>query len=287
MGCRSSESRLLDYVPKDSVAIIRVNWKTVRPDDNLKALFGTVDVEGQITRFGIESGSVSEILIFATGGSRGGLFFRGSFDRRKVTDHLNSDGWNETTDSGRKFYCKADDCASVPKDGVIIAGTRDGLVAALHAAENSREGIASVASFKKIRTAMPTDKSPIVGYLIAPDGTLEAADTALSLTAGAMSLFGLGEIGAILKKLNIAAGTGLTVDKGSTNDMYAVNFCVLMRDEQAAMVAAGALNAMKSLSSVVGTSNEKENLQSFNITRNEKVLSIKMEMPRAMLKPPH
>ncbi len=99
-----------------------------------------------------------------------------------------------------------------------------------------------------------------------------------------MSLFGLGGIGDILQKMNIAEGAGFTVAHDTTSQKYAVNLCVLMRDEKSALVAAGALNLMKSLSGMVKT-NDAANLQDFDFTRKEKVLSIKMEMPREALMP--
>ena len=168
---------------------------------------------------------------------------------------------------------------------VLVTGSREGVFAALQTGKTADKNIESAPSFRSIKEDISSGNSPIKGFLIAPEGTLEMADAALSVTAGAMSLFGFGEIGGILKKLNIASGAGFSVAHSSTKQKYAVDFCVMMRDEQAATIAAGALNVMKSLSSFVGTADDKENLRSFNITQRKKVLSIKMEMPREALMP--
>lgn len=285
-GCRRSETELLAFVPSDSTAILIVNWKTVKNDNDLKSLIKGDDFEGQMRRFGVESAAVNEVIVFGATNSRAGLLLRGAFDRRKVADRLKSDGWIEDSIDGRKIYSNANDYLSLPTDGVLIAGTREGVSAALQTGRSSRENIKSTSSFKKIKASTPIGTSPITAFLIAPEGTLDMADAALTLTAGATSLFGWGEIGGILKKLNVAAGAGFTIAHGSTSEKYAVNLCVLMRDEQAASLAAGTLNLMKNLSSAVANTGDRENLQGFNITRQEKVLSIKMEMPREALTQP-
>lgn len=285
-GCHRSENTLLDFIPADSAAILLVNWTSVKNDNGLRAMIKADGIESQLRRFGIESASVSEFAVFGAANSRAALLLHGSFDRRKVAEHLKSDGWSESTDDGRKIYTQGADFLSLPADGILAAGTREGVIAVLQSAKNSRENIQSVPSFKKIKTAMNGGKSPLTAFLIAPEGTLETADAALSLTAGAMSFFGWGELGGLLKKLNVASGAGFTVAHGSSSQKYAVNLCVLMRDEQAAMLAAGALNVMKNLSASVGNAVDKENLQTFSITRQEKAVSIKMEMPREALMPP-
>lgn len=287
-NCSQRDAGLLDFVPSDSTAILIADWSAVRNDNDLKSMVNGNKFEEQMRHFGIESGAVKEFTVFGAVNSqiKSALLLRGSFDRRKITEHLRSGGWNESSASGHKIYAIGNNYAALPASGVFIAGTREGVLAALHASENPRDSIQSAPSFKKIRTSMQKIKSPVAAFLIASEGTLETADAALSLTAGAMSLFGLGEIGAILKKLNVAGGAGFTVAHGSDSRQYAVNLCVLMRDEKTASLAAGTLNVMKNLSSMAATSSDAEKLRSFDISRQEKVISIKMEMPREMMQPP-
>jgi len=283
-SCSRRETGLLDSVPSDSTALLIVNWSSVKNDNDLKLLFTGNEFEAQTRRFGVESAEVSEFVVFSDNGTKAALLMRGKFDRREVVERLKSDGWSEESNDGTKIYASGDDYAALPQNGVLIAGTRRGVSAALQTAKNSSESIQNAVAFKKIKASMTGSKSPVTAFLIAPEGTLEMADAALSVTAGAMSLFGLGAIGDILQKMNIAEGAGFTVAHGSKSQKYAVNLCVLMRDEKSALVAAGALNMMKSLSGMVKT-NDAENLQDFDFTRKEKVLSIKMEMPREALMP--
>jgi hypothetical protein len=283
-NCSRRETGLLNSVPSDSTALLVVNWSSVRNDNELKSLFNGNEFEDQIQRFGVESAAVAEFAVFSDNGTKAGLLMRGNFDRRKVIEHLKADGWSEDSADETKIYVKGEDYAALQQNGVLVGGTRRGVSAALQTTKNSRESIRNAGAFKKIKASMTGNKSPISAFLIAPEGTLEAADAALSVTAGAMSLFGYGAIGDILQKLNVAEGVGFTLAHGSVSQKYAVNLCVLMRDEKSALVAAGALNMMKSLSGMVKTP-EAEELRDFDFARKEKVLSIKMEMPREALKP--
>lgn len=283
-NCSRHETSLLESVPSVSTAILIVNWGSVRNNNDLKSLFNGAEFEEQMRRFGIDSAVVNEWIAFSDNGTKAGLLTRGDFDRREVVAHLKSSGWTEDSADGTKIYANGEDYAALPRNGVLIVGTRRGVFTSLEIAKNPRESIQNAASFKKIKASMTGGKSPITGFLIAPEGTLEMADAALSVTAGAMSLFGLGGVGDILKKLNVASGTGFTVSRGSTSGKYAVNLCVLMRDEQSALIAAGALNMMKTLSGMAKT-RETEDLQDFDFTRQEKVLSIKMEMSHEALMP--
>ncbi|MFN0141499.1 MAG: hypothetical protein ACKVQW_15615 [Pyrinomonadaceae bacterium] len=285
-GCGRSETGLLTFVPSDSAAILIVNWTSVKKDSELRSIIKSVEFEAQMRRLGTESEAIDEVVAFGASSSRAALLMRGKFDRQKIINHLESTGWSESAHDGPKMYVNASDFVSLPTRGVIIGGPREGVLAALQTAKDSRENINSAAAFRNIKDEMPAGKSPIMGFLIAPDGTLEMADAALSVTAGAMSLFGIGEIGAILKKLNVASGAGFSIARGATSQKCAVNFCVVMRDEQTATIAAGALSVMKNLSTFVGNADDKENLRNFSVTRRKKVLSIKMEIPSEALMPP-
>jgi hypothetical protein len=285
-NCSRRETGLLDSVPSGSAAILIVNWSSVKNDNDLKLLINGNEFEEQLRHFNVESTEVNEFAVFSDTSAKVGLLVRGKFDRRQVAERLKSSGWNEDSVEGTKIYASGSDYAALPQSGVLIAGTREGVLAALQTARNSRLSVQNASSFKKIKASMSNGKSPVTAFLIAPEGTLEMADAALSVTASAMSLFDLGGIGDILKKMNIAGGAGFTISQGSTNQKYAVNLCILMRDEQSALVAAGALNMMKTLSAIAKT-NDAANLQNFDFTRQEKVLSIEMEMPSQALMPPN
>ena len=290
-GCGSDEVRLIELVPSSSNMVEIINWSAVRKDDGLKRIIGSEMFEKQIRRFGIDEAKVSELIVFSTirSETQGGLLFRGSFDGRKTLAALKAQGWNEDSIDGRKVYSSGKDFAFSPSEDVLAAGTRDSIAAIFRAMKDSKESLTTTAAFKKIRSALSKNKSPVAAYLLAPDGTVEAIDAGLSVAEGAMSLFDMGGIVGILKHLNFASGVGFTIARG-TNGKYSVNLSALMRDEKTAKIAAGSLSLLQGLSAMIpADSNDRENvgeLQDFNVTREENVLLLKMQMPeKALLSP--
>ena len=115
------------------------------------------------------------------------------------------------------------------------------------------------------------------------------ADAALTATSVALSLFNLGGIGQLLQAVNVARGFGFSLDQ-SAGEMYPVELCVLMRDEQSAVFVSGSLNALKTISELAATDNrDREQLRAIrqmSIVRKQEVLAVKMEIPGAALFPP-
>lgn len=284
------QTRLLELVPASSNMVVIINWAEVRNDDGLKRISRAEIYEEQIKRFGIDSQKVSELIVFGImgGSTQGGLLLRGSFDERKAIASLKSQGWSETTVEGHKVYVKGADYVASPAESVLVAGTLEGVTKTFQAAKDNRKSLSTSASFKKIKTSLSGSKSPITAVLLAPDGTIEAVDAALTVTGEVLSLFDMGQIGTILKMLNIASGAGFTMAHG-TNQKYAVNMSVLMRDEKTAKIAVGSLNILKSMSEAVSNNSKDretaEALQDFDFSREENVLLLKMQMPEKALLP--
>jgi len=289
-SCLGSKARLLELVPAESNMVVIINWATLRNDEGLKRVTKAEIYETQIKRFGIADEKVSDLVVFGIMGAnraQGGLLLRGSFDERMVLSKLKSQGWSETELEGRKVYVNGADYVYAPSESVLAAGTSEGLTAVFRASKNPGKSLANSPSYKKIKSSLAEGKSPFTAMLIAPDGTLEAVDAALSVTGEVLSFFDMGEIGAILKMLNIASGTGFTIAHGK-NEKYAVSLSVLMRDEQTAKIAVGSLNILKNMSGAISDKKDKEAaeaLQDFKFTREENVLLIKMQMPEKALLP--
>lgn len=287
-GCGGSKARLLELVPAESNMVVNLNWGSVRNDEGLKRAAKAEIYEAQIQRFGIASEKVSDLVVFGILGAnntQGGLLLRGTFDERLILSKLKSQGWNETEIEGRKVYVSGADYICAPSENVLAAGTSEGLAAIFRASKNPAKSLANSPSYKKIKNSLAEGKGPITAMLIAPDGTLEAVDAALSVTGKVLSFFDLGEIGTVLKMLNIASGAGFTIARGK-NEKYAVSLSVLMRDEQTAKIAVGSLNILKNASGMVSDKKDKqtaEALEDFKFTREENVLLIKMQMPEKAL----
>ena len=289
-SCGGSKTRLLELVPAESNLVVIIDWATVGKDAGLKRIIKAETYEAQIRRFGIDDDKVSDLIVFGIidgNATQGGLLLRGSFDERIILSKLKAQGWSESNIEGRKVYVNGADYIGSPAENILAVGTAEGIAAVFQASKNYGKSLANSPSFKKIKSSLSEGKSPITAVLIAPDGTLEAVDAAFAVTGEVLSVFDLGEIGTILKTFNIASGAGFTVAHGKS-EKYAVNLAVLMRDEKTAKIAVGALNLMKIFSGAVTdkkNTQAAENLQDFKFTREENVLSIKMQMPEKALLP--
>lgn len=290
-ACSRYESSLIDLVPSDSCAVLIVEWSTVRNENNLKRLFKGEKLEGVLERLGVDVSSVKSLVVFTAMNSRAkaGMLLRGSFDKQKQIASLKTRGWLDTSVDGHKVYVNGNDYAAMPQNNILFAGTRDAATAVFNALNNTRERFSSVSSYKTISAGVSRNE-PIKAFLVIPQGTLDMANAALEATSVALSLFDLGGIGALLKQINIASGFGLSLGH-SSNQMYPVEMCVLMRDEKAAAVVSGSLNLLRGFSAMASRSNRDEQaleaLHNMSITRVREVLAIKMTVPEAALLPPN
>jgi hypothetical protein len=247
--------------------------------------------ETLLRELSVASESVNTVVVFSAldGQTMSGLLLRGSFDSKEIAGKLKKSGWTENSLEGHKVYVKAADYVAMPSTKTLFAGTRNGAVAVSRAADNSKESIVASDTYKRINTAISTNHTPVKAFLLIPQGTLDMADAALSATSVALSLFNLGGIGQLLQAVNVARGFSFSVDQ-STGQMYPIELCVLMRDEQSAVFVSGSLNALKMVSELAATDNrDREQLRAIRqmrIVRQQEVLAVKMEIPGDALFPP-
>jgi hypothetical protein len=289
--CTTRESSLLRLVPVESCAIMSIEWSSIKDDSELKRVIKGDHFDALLRELGLDGESINTMVVFSAldNQAMSGLLFRGSLDSKKVTRELKKNGWTEDSVEGHKVYVKAADYIALPSSKTLFAGTRDGAVAVFRAADNSKESIVASDVYKKIDTAISTNRAPVKAFLLIPQGTLDMADAALTATSVALSLFNLGGIGQLLQAVNVARGFGFSLDQ-STGQMYPIELCVLMRDEQAAVFVSGSLNALKTVSELAATDNrDREQLRAMRqmrIVRKQEVLAIKMEVPGTALFPP-
>jgi hypothetical protein len=279
-------------VPQESCAILNIDWSSLHDDEDLRRLINAKAYEDLLSHLYVSSDSIKSVVVFSgiNGQAMSGLLLRGSFDRKEVIAELKSDGWSEHSLESDQVYVKAADYIAIPSNNTLIAGTREGVLAALRAKGDAKESIVTSPAYKKINAALFSGESkPVKAFLVIPQGTLDMADAALTATSFALSFFDLGGIGQLLKAVAVARGFAFTLDHG-TDDRYPVEVCVLMRDEEAAVFISGSLNAMKEISDLAVTDRRDQQalreIRKMKITRTGEVLAIRMEMPRSALFPP-
>jgi hypothetical protein len=289
--CTTRESSLFRLVPGESCAIMSIEWSLIRDDRELRRLIKADQFEALLRVLRVDSESVNSLVVFSAFDNQAmsGLLLRGSFDSKKIGGELKQSGWTQNSIEGHKVYVKAADYVAIPSSKTLFAGTREGALAVFRAVDSAKESIIASDAYKKINVAISTNRTPVKAFLLIPQGTLDMADAALTTTSVALSLFNLGGIGQLLQAVNVARGFGFSLDR-STGEMYPVELCVLMRDEQSAAFVNGSLNALKTISELAATDNrDRESLRAIrqmSIVRKQEVLAVKMEIPGAALFPP-
>lgn len=271
--------------------MMTIEWSAIRNDRELRRVISGNQFERLLRGLGIESDSVNTVAVFSAldGHTLSGLLLRGSFDTKEIAGALKNHGWSAESFDGHQVYVKAADYVAMPAKRTVFAGTREGALAVFRAADDAKESFVSSDAYKKISAALSSDRSPVKAFLFIPQGTLDMADAALTATSVALSLFNLGGVGQLLQAVNVARGFGFSLDK-STHEIYPVELCVLMRDENAAVFVSGSLNALKAVSELAATDNrDGESLRAIRqmkIVRKQEVLAVKMEIPGTALFPP-
>jgi hypothetical protein len=267
-----------------------IDWSSIRVDSELRRILRAEQFDALLRELRVDSESVNTVAVFSAldGQSMSGLLLRGSFDSKKIAGELKDSGWIENSLEGHEVYVRASDYIAMLSTKTVFAGTRGGALAFFRAADNAKESIVASEAYKKI-TAISTNRSPIKAFLFIPQGTLDMADAALTATSFALSLFNLGGVGQLLQAVNVARGFGFSLDKGR-GEMYPVELCVLMRDEESAAFVNGSLNALKMISELAASDNRDREIQraiqQMSIVRKDEVLAVKMKIPGTALLPP-
>ena len=289
--CTARESSLMRLVPVESCAIMSIEWSSIQADSELRRVIKGDQFDALLRELHVDSESVNTVAVFSAlaGQTMSGLLLRGSFDVKEIAGELKANGWTENSLEGHKVYMKRTDYVAMPSAKTIFAGTREAAMAVFRAAGDSKESIVASDAYKKINTAISTNRTPVKAFLLIPQGTLDMADAALTATSVALSLFDLGGVGQLLQAVNVARGFGFSLDK-STREFYPVELCVLMRDEEAAVFVSGSLNALKLVSELAATDNrDRESLRAIrqmSIVRKRETLAVKLEIPGDALFPP-
>jgi Protein of unknown function (DUF2752) len=290
-SCNVREPSLFRLVPRESAAVLSVDWSSIRVDEALRRVIKADQFEAVLQRLGVQSEAVNTVTIFSTIGGEpvSGLLLRGRFDATKVVERLKTSGWTENSLDGHKVYLKAADYVAIPANKTLFAGTREGALAVFRAADAAEESIVTSEGYKKIDAAMSMKDKPVKAFLLIPEGTLEMADAALAATSFALSLFNLGGVGQLLQAANVARGFAFDLEK-SAGERYPVEVCVLLRDEESARFVSGSLNTLKTISEAASLDTRDQEslraLRQMSIVRKDEVLAVRLEMPAKALFPP-
>lgn len=271
-ACGQRDNSLLYLVPRDSYAVIVLDWRSVRSDDNLRSLVRGGRIESALERLGIEDRLLTRAVVFARRGSEVGFLFQGFLNERDQINRLQLNGWKKEAVDGYTAYFRADECVIFPAANTVFIGAREDATAVFSAVKNQRDSFSSSISFKRIDGLARQKSDPVRAFLVIPEDTLAMTNAAQVV----LSMLDLTSLASVLKTLTVAKGAAVSL-KPKSGQMYALEICAQMRDQQKATEIVGAVKELGALSDL---SSDQTSIQHVKVAQDKEVLSVTMDVRR-------
>ena len=293
-GCSlSGRSRSsFELVPGSSYMAASINWQVFSRDSELKRLLKADELERMLGQLGVSNDEVSEVVIFTdwqnTGGVSGsnGFIIRGSYKVGHVMERLKAQGWSESVYEKHRLLSNGAGnqwCAPL-KSNSVVCGSKAGVEGSINAELDTRESFAANPSTSRMIGQLRKSKAPILIVAAFPQRVQDMADAALQVSTAVLDFVDLSALSGIINTLGYVRGFGCVVSHNG--DHLPIEVVALMKDEKAAGLVSGALNAMQKLTLAVtkgnlspGDRDELRKIESMSVDRDRDVLSIKAIMP--------
>ena len=269
-ACGQRDNSLLYLVPRDSYSVIVLDWQSVRSDDSLRSLVRGVRIESALERVGIEDRLLTRAILFSRRGSEVGFLLQGSLNERDQISRLQSNGWKKEAVDGYTAYFRADECVAFPVGNTVFIGAREGATAVFRALKNERDRFSSSISFKRIDGLARQKSDPVRAFLVIPEDMLAMTNAAQDV----LSILDLTSLANVLKLLTVAKGAAVSL-KPKSGQMYAIEICAQMRDQEKAAEIA---DLVKELGSLSNFSSDKTSIQNVKVAQDREVLSVTMDV---------
>ncbi len=270
-----------------------INWQSFSRDGELKRLLKADEIERMLGQLGISNDEVSDMAIFTDGenpvsggGSSNGFIARGSYKVRGVFDRLKTQGWSEVTYERHKLLSNAAGsqwCAPL-KSNSMVCGSKAGVEGSIDAERDTKQSFAANPSTARMIGQLRKSKAPILVVAALPQQVQDMAEVALQVSTLALEFVKLDGLSSLMNTLGYVRGFGCAISH--SGDDLPIEMVALMKDEKAAALVSGTLNAMQRLTLAApknnlspGDRDELRKFQSMSVNRDRDVLSIKAMMP--------
>ena len=282
----------VSLVPQGAVAVVRLDWRGVSRDQQLRRIINGDQFERLLRRSELSPDEVAEAAIFGdlkpSSSAITGMILGGRFNLRELVGRLKERGWAEHSYHARPIYSDpAGDSYLAPlRAGMLVAGTKSGVESVIEVEANPRTALAGKQPFRMMFAGLGASRQPISFVMALPQMYQDMADAAFKVATVMMNVAGLGPLGLILDKIGLARSLGFAISR--EGDSFPVQILSLMKDDGAAGFVSGALNLLKSLPMMVsgggasrGDSEAIAMLQNMSVTRKGALLSIRFAMPKS------
>lgn len=275
----------ISLVPAKTIAVVNVNWATVRNDPALREMVYGNDFSSIVRQTGIDESRVREYSIFAdvtpAETNKMGVIIAGNFRLLDVVKSAENRNWNKVGIGKRTAYRNPSDGSFVLplRDGLLVAGTRNGVERTAETSAAAASGIATKKAFKAIFAQLGA-AAPIRFFM----GVPQEYQMATGIGYMAMKkLLGIGfftPLGLALTAVGLPQSIGLSISSGSTElpmHMIVQTGGSIIGPSRASLAAKG-LNFLKATAAMTPTA-DRDAINGMTFANNGAYLSVRMKMP--------
>jgi len=280
----------LSLVPSGSVAVLKVKWSEVSRDTRLRQIIRGDALERMMAGSGIDSRDVTDLVIFwDIVRARSAMVIAGSARLRASANTLGSEGWQEKSYRGYKFFADASEanCLANLQSGFVVLSARPGVEAVIDTEQAPAQAIINDAHFRKLLAQYATTQPPISLMMTLPPAAQVAGDTAVKAASFLLDFTSFAPLGKLLDKVGLARGIGLSITHSGNS--CPVNFVASMKDDDASLVS-GTFSVLKGAASWLSSRPEPESdrqmrraFQNMTITRTRDLVSIALVLPESTI----
>lgn len=278
-------------VPSGGVAVLRVDWKAVRADAQLRAAIKGDSLERVFEQVGLRGSDVAEAVIFTDVAGAGSpdmaMILRGVTPLRAAAATLRAKGWGESAFRGYRIFKEGagDSCLAGLRSGFLVVGTRGAVGRVIDVESAASRPQVADPNFRKLLAQTSAAQRPIALLLALPQEYQDAADVAVKAAALLLDFTGFSPLGTLLDKVGLARGVGFSFTR--RGDTLPLSMVAVMKDAGAASLVSGTITLFKGAASLMpardGESPDarraRQTFESMTVVRVREVVSVRLTLP--------
>lgn len=281
----------LEVVPSNATILISLETSQIPPNSKIGDAVDIQELYKELSAMKLEPENLSELVVFADekvyydNEEFSGIVIQGRFNAEKKIKSLVDKDCSKQEYHGCEYYLNSasDECVMVIDSNSLAFGYKAAIKSIIDVKEGELDNIFKNPQYKRILSHFSLTDAPMQGYFMLPKAAYDMGKVGIEGLSGLSELLGVGAIGAILQKIGMVKGFGISLDEKA--DKMPVELLCIMGSESAASLISGSLNLMRGLTGIMPqdnmTAKDKEAIDSFNnmiVSRDKDLFTIRMDL---------
>lgn len=246
-GCQSRAIDPSELIPADSVAFMRISWRTVQRDPMLSKFVKAADFENTFRELGVVSNDVDTVIVFA--GVVGSDPATGLIVKTLKTS---AGGFAHTF--SRSDVHRGVPTARIPSGALLAAlddhlfaiGTTSGVLRVIDMKQDPQRRRVTTRGRQLLE---PNARAPILLFAALPRGLDGVADLGVNAIAATLQSLGHGAVGSLLRAIGLARAISISISPSDSTVRLEVR--AAMKDASAAGISERGLRLLDNLAVAV------------------------------------